>query len=94
VSVGDAPSFVTAQIDALRDEVLEAGEEPIVAGFRIGIKLSAKRRKELVAKIDALAQEYAFHNDPRGQPLGLYVMLHKRPRGRATGRGGSARRGS
>ena len=91
VSVGDQPSFVVAQIDALRDEVIEAGDDPVIGGFRIGIRLSAKRRKELVAKIDALAEEYAFHNDPRGQPLGLYVMLHKRPR--TSGRGGSAARG-
>src|SRR3954451_7961663 len=90
VSVGEDPSSTLAQIDALRDEVLEAGEDPVIGGFRMGIRLSAKRRKELIAKIDALAEEYAFKNDPRGQPLGLYVMLHKRP----TGRGGSARRGS
>ena len=89
VSVGDQPSSVLAQIDALRDEVLEAGEDPVVAGFRIGIRLSAKRRKELSAKIDALAEEYAFHNDSRGEPLGLYVMLHRR----ASERGGRAARG-
>ena len=94
VSVGDQPSSTAAQIDALRAEVLEAGDDPILAGFRLGIKLSAKRRKELVAKIDALAEEYAFHDDPSGEPLGLYVVLHKRPRAaRASGRGGSAARG-
>ena len=92
VSVGDEPSATTAQIDALRAEVLEAGNDAVVGGFRIGIRLSAKRRKELVAKIDALAEEYAFRNDRRGEPLGLYVVLHKRPPVRTSGRGGSAAR--
>src|SRR3954451_11387600 len=89
VSVGDEARSFLAPIDALRAEMLEAGADPVLAGFRLGIRLSAKRRKELVARIDALAEEYAFHDDPRGEPLGFYVMLHRR----ASGRAGRAARG-
>src|SRR4051812_14175049 len=68
-----------AGIDALRDEVQEAGPpDPMVAGFRLGIRLSPERLAALVERLDALGDEYAFKDDEDGEPLGFSVFLHRR----------------
>ncbi|MDQ1397483.1 MAG: hypothetical protein QOG64_2742 [Acidimicrobiaceae bacterium] len=78
ISVGDDPESVLAPIDALRAEVLEAGDDAVVTMFRVGPRLSARHKKELVAKLHELAEEYAFLSDKGGEPLGLSVVLHRR----------------
>jgi DNA-binding transcriptional ArsR family regulator len=67
-----------AGIDATRAELADAGDAAIVVQSRLGIRLSAERRDQLAARLDALAEEYAFADDPGGQPVALYVLLHKR----------------
>lgn len=80
VSVGEeaGEAMVLAPIDALREEVREAGPDAIETQFRIGITLSPSRKAELIERLQALAEEYAFAHDDKGEPLGLSVTLHRR----------------
>ena len=73
---GDA--MLVAPIDALREEVLEAGREAVLTRSRTAMRLSPERGAELAARLEALAEEYAFADDEDGEPLGLFVLLHRR----------------
>jgi DNA-binding transcriptional ArsR family regulator len=67
-----------AVIDALREEVAEAGPDAILAGARMGLKLSDERAAELTDRIEDLVQEYASApSDEDGRRYGLYVNLHR-----------------
>jgi DNA-binding transcriptional ArsR family regulator len=81
INVGETSDEATwlAGIDALRAEVQEAGPpDPMVASFRLGIRLSPERLGELVERVGALGEEYAFNDDEDGEPLGFSVYLHRR----------------
>ena len=79
VNVGEdgGAAMTLAPIDALRDEVLEAGSD-VTTQYRIGVSLSPERKAELVDRLQQIAEEYAFANDEGGEPLGLFVILHRR----------------
>jgi DNA-binding transcriptional ArsR family regulator len=66
-----------AIVDALRDELAEVGPDGVLAGARMGPKLSPARADELAAKIEALVQEYVDADDEDGERYGLYVNLHR-----------------
>lgn len=82
VTVGEegGVAMTLAPLDALRDEVLEAGSEAVETQYRIGVRLSRERKAELMERLQAIADEYAFANDEGGEPLGLFVLLHRQPR--------------
>ena len=52
-----------AVIDALRDELAEVGPDGVVAGARLGLKLSDGRADELTERIEELILEYADKPD-------------------------------
>jgi DNA-binding transcriptional ArsR family regulator len=71
----------TAVIDALRAELLEAGPDGVVEGARLGVQLSPAKVKRYRARIERLIKDLHDEPDePGGERLGFYVVLHKRER--------------
>jgi DNA-binding transcriptional ArsR family regulator len=66
-----------AIVDALRDELAEVGPDGVLAGARMGPKLTPARAAELADRIEALVQEYVDADDDGGERYGLYVNLHR-----------------
>ena len=67
-----------AILDALRDELSEAGPGAVLAGARLGLKLSEARAAELADRVEALVREYVEEpDDEEGARYGLYVNLHQ-----------------
>jgi DNA-binding transcriptional ArsR family regulator len=67
-----------AVIDALREELAEVGPDGVVAGARLGLKLSDGRADELTERIEGLILEYADKpDDEDGSRYGLYLNLHR-----------------
>lgn len=67
-----------ATVDALREEVVDAGPGAGVTSARLGLKLSDERRDELAERIRALVQDYAeAPDDPGGERYGFFVNLHR-----------------
>jgi DNA-binding transcriptional ArsR family regulator len=68
-----------AVLDALRDELLEVGPDGVLAGARMGLKLSDERAAQLEARIEDLVAEYAdrLTDDEDGRRYGLYVNFHR-----------------
>jgi DNA-binding transcriptional ArsR family regulator len=77
LDVGDAAGSL-ALVDAFREEVLEAGPKAIIAQSRFAMRLSAESRRDLVERLEALADEFALRDDPGGQPVALYFGVHRR----------------
>lgn len=78
VEVGDGwqEDGLLAAIDATRAELIDAGAGSIVTQARLALRLSPARRQELASRLEALAQEYAFTDDPDGEPVALFQLPH------------------
>ena len=69
---------VLATIDALRDEITDAGPAAVRVNSRVGLRLSAESAVELAARVQELVQEYAARDpDPTGDLYGLYTSFHR-----------------
>jgi DNA-binding transcriptional ArsR family regulator len=72
---------VVAMIDALRDEVLEAGPGSERQVSRLGLVLDDDSAKELIERMWELTKEFEERSpEPGGEPFGLFVALHERKR--------------
>jgi DNA-binding CsgD family transcriptional regulator len=76
--VTTSSTWSTAVIDAVRDEVAEAGPKAAIGTHRLGVRLTAADIKELRARLDALATDFAGRDDPAGTPVGLLLLAHRR----------------
>jgi predicted ArsR family transcriptional regulator len=77
-----------AMIDAFRDEVAESGPDAILMESRLGVRLKAADKAELVKRLNQLAEEFKDRDHPRGQPVSIFVAVARR----VSGRGGSSAR--
>ena len=75
---GKTNAGTLALIDAFRAEVAESPPDHLVAGSRVGVRLTTEQRDAFEARIDALAHELKDADDPAGEPYGFFVGLHRR----------------
>jgi hypothetical protein len=75
-----APSthHTAAAIEAVRAEVLEAGPDSSISTLRLGVRLRPADVADLRRRIRALGDEFAKRDDPKGQPIGILAVIHKR----------------
>jgi predicted ArsR family transcriptional regulator len=81
VSVGDTfqrGEGLVAAIDATRAELVDAAPGSIIAQSRLAFRLDEQRRRQLADRLEQLADEYAFVDDPDGEPVAMFLLLHKR----------------
>ena len=69
-----------AQIEALRDELVEAGSEAILTSARLGVRLAPDRVSDFQARFAALVEELKAADDPTGEGVSLFVVLHRQER--------------
>ena len=74
---------VLATLDALRDELADAGPGSLVDNSRIGLQLSDDEAAELAQRLDEIVQDYAARPPTvGGARFGLAFTLHRlRPPG-------------
>jgi predicted ArsR family transcriptional regulator len=65
-------------IDAVREELLEAGTDAVLATLRLGVRLTPTDVAELRAALSRLGEEYAARDDPAGEPVGVLAVVHRR----------------
>ena len=75
-----APSnhHTAAVMEAVRDEVLEAGADSSISALRLGVRLRKSDLAELRRQIHALGDEYAQRDDAKGEPIGILAVVHRR----------------
>jgi hypothetical protein len=64
-----------ASLEAFRQEVEAGPPGSLKGGFRLGVRLSAADREDLIRRLDALAEEVKAKDDPDGEPVGIYCGL-------------------
>ena len=78
----DRPSIDVAAAEAFAAEFREAGPGASVTWSRLGVRLSAADKAELIERLEALVVDMESRDDPGGEPLSLYFAVHRRPGGR------------
>lgn len=67
-----------AMIDAFRAELIEAGPEALLESSRLGMRLRPADLERLERRIGEAVAEAHAASHPDGEPVSLYVGLHRR----------------
>lgn len=67
-----------APVDAFRAEMLEAGADAVLESARLGVRLRPEALGRLRRRLAAAVMVAHDHDDPEGDPVSLYVGLHRR----------------
>lgn len=65
-------------IDAVREEVLEAGDDSAVATVRLATRLKQADIDELRVRLGEVTDEFNRRDDPAGVPIGILTVVHRR----------------
>lgn len=65
-------------LDAVREEMLEAGDDAPLTTVRLGVRLSPDDLAELRRRIHDLGDEFEPRDDPNGEPVGFLALVHRR----------------
>jgi DNA-binding transcriptional ArsR family regulator len=79
---GEAVAMTAAMSEAFIAELHAAaashGPEALITSTRIGLRLSAGDLDDLESRLDAMREEFAARDDPDGEPISLFIGLHRR----------------
>ena len=67
-----------APVDAFRAEMLEAGPDAVLESARLGVRLRPEPLRRLQRRLEAAVMRAHADDDPDGEPVSLYVGLHRR----------------
>ena len=68
-----------AMLDAVRDEIVEAGTDAVDGSSRAGLRLTEASFAELKERLQAVVEEFADRSpEPGGDPYGVFFVLHHR----------------
>ena len=67
-----------APVDAFRAELADAGPESVLESARLGVRLRPDVLARLQRRIGRLVMAAHDADDPEGEPVSLYVGLHRR----------------
>jgi DNA-binding transcriptional ArsR family regulator len=65
-------------MDAVRDEILEFGDDATVSSLRLGVRLRPEDLDELRGRIRALGDDFVDRDHPDGEPIGILALVHRR----------------
>lgn len=81
IRIAKTPDHASATLEAVRQEMLEAGEDAVIMTIRLGVRLSPADLTELRARLSAIGDEFAQRDTADGQALALLVAVHRRRTG-------------
>jgi len=65
-------------IDAVREELLEAGADANVATLRLGVRLKPDDLEALRKALTELGDDFVARDHPTGDPIGILGVIHRR----------------
>lgn len=80
VRMAPSAGHTVTVMEAVRDEIAEAGADSIISTMRLGVRLSAEDLAALKARVAELGDEFAVRDDPAGEPVGILALVHRRRR--------------
>jgi predicted ArsR family transcriptional regulator len=78
---GPAESHAVRQavLDAVAQEVDEAGPAAVIESARMAMRLRPDQLEGLQRQLGEVIEEYALIDEPDGEPVAMFVVLHRRP---------------
>lgn len=65
-------------LDAVREELLEAGRDAAIKTVRLGVRLRPSDIDELKRRIAELGDDFVNRDASDGQPIGILALIHRR----------------
>jgi len=78
VRITPSADHLVSVIDAVRDEILEAGPDATLSSMRLGVRLRPEDLAELRRRIRQLGDEFVDRDHPDGEPVGILALAHRR----------------
>jgi DNA-binding transcriptional ArsR family regulator len=78
VRMAPSTDHTVSVIDAVRDEILEAGTDAALSTLRLGVRLGEDDVAELRRRIRLLGDEFEARGRPDGEPIGILAVVHRR----------------
>lgn len=78
VRMAPSADHTVSVMEAVRAEILEAGSQATLSTLRLGVRLRPADVVELRKRIRELGNEFVKRDDPRGQPVGILAVAHRR----------------
>lgn len=72
------PGHSASVLEAVRDELLEAGEDARLGMVRLGVRLKPDDLADLRSRLAAIGEEFVKRDDPDGMPVGILLLAHRR----------------
>jgi predicted ArsR family transcriptional regulator len=67
-----------AIMDAVREEVVEMGDQAGAITLRLGVRLNDADLGELKRRVSELGVEFEKRDDPSAEPVGILAIVHRR----------------
>jgi DNA-binding transcriptional ArsR family regulator len=78
LDIGGRPETHMAPVDAFRDEWAELRPADVVTMSRLGVRLSQAQLDDFQRRVGALVGELTEHDEPDGEPYGIFIGVHRR----------------
>lgn len=78
VRITPSADHLVSVMDAVREEILEAGADATLSSMRLGVRLRPDDLAELRRRIRQLGDEFVVRDDPDGEPVGILALAHRR----------------
>jgi DNA-binding transcriptional ArsR family regulator len=78
VRIVPSADHLVSVMDAVREEIMEAGPDATVSSMRLGVRLLPDDLAELRRRIRQLGDDFVARDDPEGDPVGILALAHRR----------------
>jgi DNA-binding transcriptional ArsR family regulator len=78
VRMAPSADHTATVLEAVREEILEAGPDAAVTTVRLGVRLRPRDVRELRQRIRDLGDEFEGRDHPSGEPMGILAVAHRR----------------
>jgi DNA-binding transcriptional ArsR family regulator len=78
VRITPSADHLVSVMDAVREEILEAGPDATLSSMRLGVRLRPDDLAELRRRIRQLGDEFVGRDHPEGEPIGILALAHRR----------------
>jgi DNA-binding transcriptional ArsR family regulator len=78
VRITPSADHLVSVMDAVRDEILEAGADATLSSMRLGVRLLPDDLGELRRRIRQLGDDFVARDHPDGEPVGILALAHRR----------------
>lgn len=78
VRITPSADHLVSVMDAVREEILEAGPDATLSSMRLGVRLRPDDLAELRRRIRQLGDDFVGRDHPDGEPIGILALAHRR----------------